>query len=62
MPYPINFAVPAPRMDNAIFTRLWSEFDDLPLVFTLDMLDWGRLPAVRIRFFQAEDGIRDKAT
>lgn len=36
-------------MDDAIFRRLWSELDDLPLVFTLDVLDWGRLPAVRIR-------------
>lgn len=45
----IDLAVLAPRMDDASFTRLWSELDDLPLVFTLDVLDWGRLPAVRIR-------------
>lgn len=52
----IDLAVLAPRMDDASFTRLWSELDDLPLVFTLDVLHWDRLPAGRIRDHVIRDG------
>lgn len=51
----IDLAVLAPEMDDATFSRLWNELDDLPLVFTLDVLHWDRLPAGRIR----EQAIRD---
>ncbi|HMX53719.1 MAG TPA: nucleotidyltransferase domain-containing protein, partial [Plasticicumulans sp.] len=45
----IDLAVLAPGMDDETFAQLWNDLDDLPLVFTLDVLHWDRLPAGRIR-------------
>ena len=39
----IDLAVFAPSMSAQEFTQLWSELDNLPLVFKLDVLHWDRL-------------------
>ena len=36
----IDLAVFAPAMSAPEFTELWSELDNLPLVFKLDVLHW----------------------
>jgi proline iminopeptidase len=45
----IDLAVVAPAMTDAEFARLWSQVDDLPLVFKVDLLHWDRLanPALK---------------
>lgn len=52
----IDLAVLAPGMDEKTFAQLWNDLDDLPLVFTLDVLHWDRLPAGRIRDHVIRDG------
>jgi proline iminopeptidase len=39
----IDLAVFAPAMSAQQFTELWSELDNLPLVFKLDVLHWDTL-------------------
>lgn len=39
----IDLAVVSSGMTDAEFARLWSEIDDLPLVFKVDLLHWDRL-------------------
>lgn len=39
----IDLAVLAPRMSHREFAQLWGELEDLPLVYTLDVLWWDDL-------------------
>ena len=39
----IDLAVIAPGMSSREFSRLWNELEDLPLVYTLDLLHWNQL-------------------
>lgn len=39
----IDLAVIAPGMSQREFSRLWNELEDLPLVYTLDILHWDQL-------------------
>lgn len=39
----IDLAVIAPGMSQREFSRLWNELEDLPLVYTLDVLHWDQL-------------------
>ncbi len=39
----IDLAVLAPRMSQREFAQLWGELEDLPLVYTLDVLLWDEL-------------------
>lgn len=45
----IDLAVLASGMSDGEFVRLWSQIDDLPLVFKVDLLHWDRLanPALK---------------
>jgi proline iminopeptidase len=52
----IDFAVLAPGMPDAEFTRLWNELDDLPIVFKLDVLHWDRIGNPRLREKILEEG------
>ncbi|MGE0681691.1 MAG: nucleotidyltransferase domain-containing protein [Candidatus Binatia bacterium] len=47
----IDLAVIAPRMSQREFSRLWNELEDLPLVYTLDILHWDQL---------AQEALKDK--
>jgi predicted nucleotidyltransferase len=39
----IDLAVIAPNMSQREFSALWNELEDLPLVYTLDILHWDQL-------------------
>lgn len=39
----IDLAVIAPGMSQREFSRLWNELEDLPLVYTFDILHWDQL-------------------
>lgn len=39
----IDLAVIAPGMSQREFSLLWNELEDLPLVYTLDVLHWDQL-------------------
>ncbi len=45
----IDLAVVAPEMADQDFNRLWNELDELPLVFTLDVLHWDRLGEQKLK-------------
>jgi predicted nucleotidyltransferase len=39
----IDLAIIAPSMSQREFSALWNELEDLPLVYTLDILHWNQL-------------------
>ena len=45
----IDLAVIAPGMNQREFSRLWNELEDLPLVYTLDILHWDQLTQERLK-------------
>jgi uncharacterized protein len=45
----IDLAVFAPEMNGSRFARLWSDIDDLPIVFKVDLLHWDRLANDRLK-------------
>jgi proline iminopeptidase len=53
----IDLAVFAPEMSQTRFAALWSELDDLPLVFTLDVVHWDTLGNAGLKQRIVDEGI-----
>lgn len=53
----IDLAVVAPEMSNSRFTQLWSDIDDLPLIFKVDCLHWDRLENLRLKEKILQEGV-----
>lgn len=45
----IDLAIIAPTMSRQRFTELWSELEDLPIVFRLDVVHWDSMGNPRLR-------------
>lgn len=53
----IDLAVFAPEMSQTRFAALWNELDDLPLVFTLDVVHWDTLSNACLKQRIVDEGI-----
>lgn len=53
----IDLAIFAPDMDRHEFSALWSELDDLPIVFKLDVVHFDALDEGTLKQAIASDGI-----
>jgi predicted nucleotidyltransferase len=53
----IDLAVFASTMSATRFASLWSELDDLPLIFKLDVLHWDTLDNTRLQQKIVEEGV-----
>lgn len=52
----IDIAIVAPGMTDADFATLWSQLDDLPIVYKMDVLHWDRLQNTRLKEIVRQEG------